>query len=254
MNQKSLSSLHVFLGIFVILGLAAGGYYFHVNLRKPVPLVEPLPTSEINPVSESLSVSGVIERYGQTGYLSPVFRVPQPPSEGEGSGDYSVELLDPNNQVLKTYYFNPIPVIAEGEPMKSETSGFSFRLPVIQGVRKILLKRGPQVLHTLAPGQNIPEVRVLSSNAQPGKAISQTLEVVWEAKDKDGDNLSYEVWYSQDGGQQWTLAARIPHTTLSWDVSRLEKTDLGVIRILATDGINTGVRTLGSLTIDPSTR
>ncbi len=61
-----------------------------------------------------------------------------------------------------------------------------------------------------------------------------------------GDNLSYVLLYSNNGGQTWpiTIADDIKENSLTLIASSLpgNNAKLSQFRVIATDGVNTGVR------------
>ena len=203
-------------------------------------------------IQEALLISGVIEKNGKVGRLSPAYRVQAPVIEGEGEGAYSVELVDAGGETLRIYYFDPIPVIAQDETPQpgSDTFGFSFNLPAVEGVKAIRLKRGAEVLHELSPGPKAPQIQGLSASGLDQTAAGQTLKLTWSASDPDGDKIYYLVRYSPDGGQTWrTIGVNLVQSTLSWDLSKLGETQQGLIQVLASDGVNTRKAILGPFAI-----
>lgn len=253
MNQKNLLAL--LLGILLLAGLVLGAYHIGNRTSDPLSKTNTFLEIEIGSATppeipfESLSVSGVIEQYGEKGYLSPVFRIPRLPNKEGWEGSHSIELLGLGDRVLGTYNFEPSLTMAEGETSRPGVYGFSLRLPVTQGVKAIRLKYGARVLHELRPGPNVPEIRIVFPKVPMEKTPTNSLEAKWDARDEDGDQMTHGAWYSQDGGHRWIAIGQFPHPVLSWDISRLEETNQGFILILASDGVNTGATFLGPLTI-----
>jgi hypothetical protein len=80
---------------------------------------------------------------------------------------------------------------------------------------------------------------VLTPNGSEAAAGSSTIE--WIADDADSDTLSYAVLLSTDDGATWNTAAiGLTTTVYSLDVSALPPGTTNLVRVIATDGVNTG--------------
>ena len=93
-----------------------------------------------------------------------------------------------------------------------------------------------------------PEVVVHYPN---GGELLDGPEVVveWAAWDKDGDELAFALQYSVDGGDVWqTLAANLPEETFAVPLGEIPGSDDALIRVIASDGVNTAWTRL----MDPS--
>ena len=75
-----------------------------------------------------------------------------------------------------------------------------------------------------------------------GEAFTAPFNVQWQASDADGDPLSYMLQYSTDGGATWRPLSGILNTqSVTVDPTHLAGTTQGKFRVLASDGVNTGV-------------
>ena len=98
-----------------------------------------------------------------------------------------------------------------------------------------MLVHGATVVASRTVSNNAPTVSV----SLPGGGVVKT--VTWTANDLDGDPLSYSVLYSPDNKNSWfALAMDLNATTYSMDTSTLPGGTNAFVRILATDGVNTG--------------
>jgi hypothetical protein len=90
---------------------------------------------------------------------------------------------------------------------------------------------------------NAPTVTVLSPNG--GEVFTDTAIVSWTATDADLDPLIYVLQYSADDGTSWqAVAVGITGTTVyTLDLSLLPGSDQGRMRVIASDGVNTGMDT-----------
>ncbi|NLG28387.1 MAG: hypothetical protein GX557_10780, partial [Chloroflexi bacterium] len=81
-----------------------------------------------------------------------------------------------------------------------------------------------------------PEVEFLAPLG--GERWAGVHEIAWRAQDRDGDLLSAVLWYSRDGGQQWSQIARVDAALgrYLWDTRTLVVGGEYTLRITVTDG------------------
>ncbi len=163
---------------------------------------------------------------------------PGGPFDGAGEGAYSLELRDAAQTVLFTRHFTPSLAIESG----GETVSYDFKevLPPRPGVAHIVLKRGVQVLATREVSAHAPEVTLLAPNG--GEHITEPFQARWEASDADDDSLTFSLQVSTQGGQGWLPIARgLTETTYTLDPARLPGGDRMRLRVIAYDGVRTGI-------------
>jgi hypothetical protein len=85
-----------------------------------------------------------------------------------------------------------------------------------------------------------PMVHITSPSASVSWTGGTTQTLTWEASDPDGDALSYSVFYSTDGVDWDLLQSDLTTTTLALNVDALAGAANARLRVLATDGVNTG--------------
>jgi len=125
----------------------------------------------------------------------------------------------------------------EGEVM--EFVSFAFILPAPGQSCSIQLYLDSQLLDEQIISANAPSVTVTLPNG--GEFWDGQEMVTWTANDPDGDPLLFTVLYSGDEGSTWrVLDSKIESTQLIVDTQGLNGTDSALIRVLATDGGNTG--------------
>jgi len=68
-----------------------------------------------------------------------------------------------------------------------------------------------------------------------------SLTLRWKASDPDGDDLTYSLALSEDGGETWLpIAGGLAQTSYSLPASGFEEGAGYLVKVLATDGVNTG--------------
>jgi hypothetical protein len=202
----------------------------------------------------SLLVSGLVSQ-SATGELFPAYRTSLAATTAGVTGEYSLSIEDNANQSLFLSRINPVFYFPDQESgassttydatdtiPPSETVSFNENLPVLAGMRHIVLRKGTLELDRLTVSPSAPTVTVLHPNG--GEVWSGTEEIQWTGADTDpGDaaNLSYSILYSADNKQTWrTLETMYSQTSLEVHTSNLPGGTQCYVRVMVTDGINTG--------------
>lgn len=185
-----------------------------------------------------LIVRGLVHS-GNTIELNNWYRLPQGVSEQIISEKYSVEMLDGSENLLFSQNF-AVHFALTGSDLELDTSGFAFSVPYIEGIKKVLIKHEGAVLAQRIVSDNSPAVGVTSPNG--GEIVRGTVRIQWNGTDVDGDDLFYAVLFSADGGKTWnTLGIDLDENYYIWNTSKLEEGDEYMVKVIATDGINTGI-------------
>jgi hypothetical protein len=178
-----------------------------------------------------------------------------------GSGEYSLEMRDDSGGVLYTRSFDVVVDDAHDPDLGGccgavgpQSGQFSELLPfdaaIAEDFSRIVLKRGTDVLAERVRSANPPSVQVLSPLPGEQWGPDETRTVTWTGSDPDGDQVSYLVQYSTDGGSTWSTAAENwTANSLEMDTSRLAGSEGAIIRVLATDGVNTSMAQSGVFTV-----
>lgn len=176
---------------------------------------------------------------GQVHHLEPFYRLslPSGSSDQPGSGNYGIQVQDAGGAVLFTRAFMPV---AHGDRSGDE-GVFGEVLPYADNAARIVIVRDTETLATRVASANYPFVEVLSPNGGEAWSLGGTYTVTWSAEDSDDDALVYTLQYSRDSGATWqTLAANITETLLAVESSVLGGSEQALIRVIASDGLNTG--------------
>lgn len=222
-----------------------------------------------------LSISGTVNFSQDSGKLSPTFSYNGEVFNDLRQGEYTVELLNRNNSVVLQQNFQPSVVVATNVPPKpnlyskivnflckvsflrqilpcqptdtvpERVGNFSFRLPYIDSVTAVRLKHNLKILDQLQPGTRSPDIKI---NPVETKKLPNAGEfkLTWSADEPDGDKVYYLTLLSTDNQKIWrVISSGVPHPRLSYDVSRMPKSDSIYFQVLASDGVNTSSDTIG---------
>lgn len=130
-------------------------------------------------------------------------------------------------------------------PKKTAPILFNFVIPFDPATSRIVLRREDKVLAERKVSPNYPKVTLV-----PLKSVKEALTgrqtISWEASDTDGDPLTFTVEYSFDGGKNWIpVSVGLTRNSLAIDFNSLPGSDKALIRVLASDGVNTSEARLG---------
>ena len=150
------------------------------------------------------------------------------------AGTYSLELQDQGGSLLLARYFN-----VGGENPLAAYGQFAEIVPYDSDTARIVLKHGTEVLETVPVSSNSPEVTVMFPNG--GESLNGEITISWNAGDADGDTLLYDVLYSRDAGSSWSaIAVGLDQQSFVWNTDKASGSSQGLIKVLASDGVNTG--------------
>ena len=119
---------------------------------------------------------------------------------------------------------------------------FQFTVPEIEGMTHIQIQdEVGNVLGERAVTSNAPEVKVLTPDAGEDIPAGSEYDICWSGLDQDGDTLKYFLSVSSDGGENWIpLIMETEGTCHSWNTSGLAQGTKYLVKVIATDGINSG--------------
>lgn len=163
-------------------------------------------------------------------------------------GDYTLELLDASNNVMQQIPF----ALTFGSEGRSSLGFFIVSALYSADVKSAQIVFNNQVLAKEIASDNAPQVTITFPNG--GESLkSDIITFEWTSADLDGDDLTYIVQYSVDGGNKFeTLAIDWTETTFDIPIASLRETSQGKIRIVASDGFNSSVDESDGLFITPN--
>ena len=140
----------------------------------------------------------------------------------------SLELLDNSGNVVESFVLN-----------NKRGNSFSILLIDPPDFDDIAIISGERALETnlyISPSR--PVVSIKSPVSNQIFYGSDQIELTWEANDPDGDELSYKVQYSTDGGETYTtIISDYEDTKLSIDRSNVYGSNQTRYRVIASDGM-----------------
>ena len=189
------------------------------------------------PGQEFVLVSGLITPTLDSVQLFPSYILPDRGDYVEPeAGDYAIEVLDAQGNLLVSQTFSPIQVShGTGDVLPFvEVLPWPSTAKVIRVVKSSTLL----LLAEQTASANPPSVSITWPNG--GETLNGEVTLTWNASDLDGDSLTYTVQYSADDGSTWTtLASPLTDTALDIDTGQLAGSSVGLLRVIATDGLNT---------------
>jgi hypothetical protein len=153
------------------------------------------------------------------------------------TGPFQLYLEGEDGSSVRTVGFTPTDPFGGREPIAS----FQVELPLpIEPLTRAVVTFEGEVLGTREAGASVPTIRILSP--APGETLSLASDrLVWEAADADGDELTFSVLLSWDGGERYrSLGTRLSATELVLADLRtdVQPSDEAHLVISVTDGLN----------------
>jgi len=120
-------------------------------------------------------------------------------------------------------------------------------IPYLDNIDKIIFLRSDVVLAEKFVSTSVPQITVLYPNGGETFMVGQKVTIEWKGNDPDGDDLSYIVAYSRDGGKFWIpTTVGLEETEITGQFYSIDVTDSFSVKVIATDGFNTSFDTSDS--------
>jgi len=190
-------------------------------------------TVEENLEAEYFAISGIANRTGSNDSIKcHHLNLSGAAYSYAGEGPCNIELQDSEDQALFTRYF-------VNQSREDSAIIFFEILPYFEEAQKIVISYDNSIYATIEISPNSPQVNIVYPNG--GESLSGECEILWSASDLDGESLEYELLYSTDEGNNWDLIATgLNQTEYTWHVGNFSGSDQALIKVMATDGANTG--------------
>ena len=194
------------------------------------------------PAANRLLVRGLIDLTTDTVELRPFGLVLRPDSlSNPAPGDYTLELRDGGGNLLSAIAFQPDEHVADSSEQSTRNGSFLIAIPADPAIENVSVYHNAVLLASRTASRTSPSVEVIMPNG--GEVFdTEQITIRWSGSDADGDELTYFVQYSSNGGTEWeTLAHDCPDTSCTIGHEILKGTDNGLIRVIASDGFRTAV-------------
>lgn len=166
------------------------------------------------------------------------FYTPAPDAPAEGT-PWFIDQVDAGGAVLSSFGLKIVQAPVPGDDPARTQDEFIATIERAAGVAKLVL-RGPGGTALERSLNQPPVVSQISPAGGETLSAGAGASVSWTASDADGDAITYSAFFTLDDGASWMpIAADTSSTSTTWSVPD-EGTRAARIRVLATDGVNTG--------------
>jgi len=202
-----------------------------------------------------VEISGKISKNG-TVTLDPWYKLDGTPTLPLGStGNYTIDFVDQNQNVLASTGFDlTFSLHSDPNPSDPTLSGyrqvdldlvpFVFTIPYADGAHSIEIKdsSGKKIAERII-SPNPPSVKVITPNGGDHFLVGQKISLEWNATDSDTNPvqpLYYAADISYDNGTDWLpITMDYSEKKLDFTIPPTNDTNEAILRVSATDGINT---------------
>jgi hypothetical protein len=156
----------------------------------------------------------------------------------------TIAFLDDSDGVLYEDGFGfTIPVAQEQweAPYPIQYAFFTVVRPLPDTAASVEIRYFEEVGWSRMVSSNPPSVTLLAPTG--GEVMNEDAEFIiqWTAEDLDGDEMTYSVYYSSDGGITYApLDTALTETQLHWATMLAPGSETAMIKIVASDGFNSG--------------
>ena len=185
------------------------------------------------------------------GFLTHIYelRGPVALTRDNPKGTRRIELQDAQGKVLFGQNFEVSFETTDSEK-PANVAPFTLFVPKVKNVAQVvLLSEGKEITRQVR-SPNSPVIRLLSP--KQGETLKDQKLIQWDAADKDGDALRFSLQYSPDGGKTFVpLAVNLTSQEFPLDPSQIpgSRGQAGLIRLIASDGLNTATTEVNKLRV-----
>jgi hypothetical protein len=158
------------------------------------------------------------------------------------SGEYAVCVYDSKGKKLATTWFNAADK-TQATMLKGTESLPNPKIPVNvvidhpESGAKIAVEKDGKEVYSRTVTKNAPEVKFVGLSEN--QSLQNKATIKWEAGDKDGDELSFALYYCLSNGEYYVLGHNITGRSLDVDLTEYPGSDEAYFYIYATDGVRT---------------
>jgi hypothetical protein len=164
-------------------------------------------------------------------------------------GEWEIALINESNADLKVIPFNPL-VLSDDEEDPAEMGIISEIIPYQPGTIKVAIRYQGKTVAERSASANAPVVEV--TEPKRGGQYRADINISWNGSDPDGDPLTFNILFSNDGGKTWeVLASGLEEENLVVNREDLPGGENSLIKVIASDGFYTGEGESGPFTVFP---
>ena len=167
-----------------------------------------------------------IHSYLFTGKIAPI---------SAANGDYALVFRNGFGSILASHAFSP--VFDQGDGGVSDRGMFSLVRPFPPKTASVEIRRKKTVLKNMKPSRNPPTIEDVSVTVAENKRPV----IRWAAGDRDGDPLTYTLYYAPNADTVFQpIISGVSGTSYIWDTALVGGSPEAVVKVVATDGFHTG--------------
>jgi hypothetical protein len=152
----------------------------------------------------------------------------------EGSGEYSLELLDADGRALVEVRppvdFDRATTYPQSGIRNTRVVAY---IPFDTGGRELVFRRGDRVIDRREVAAEPPGIRITELKRDDKDRV----RIRWQAEQRSQNRLTYRVVYLVDDKRAFSLASGLEKTDFEADLSGLPGSKVGRLSVLATDGV-----------------
>jgi hypothetical protein len=198
--------------------------------------------------SSTMMISANLERESNNVSLDPAYELGQHTvslSCNNCSGNYSLITFDASNNILFMTNFSPSFLVGayNGDESIVNSSYFVYVVNNSIPIAKVEVRYNGQIKASMTRSTYKPHVAITYPTL--GQNLTNTsFNLTWSVIDTDSTNLSYAILLSRDNGTSYsTWLVDFPNTSITINGSEFDYSNIYKIKILVTDGVNTGANT-----------
>jgi hypothetical protein len=171
-------------------------------------------------------------------------------------GPYAIELHDINGDLLGSETFDvdfhseytAQPGLASPQdappfpPDATPLSNINFAMTWVDGTTSVVLTYEGSPIDTVQVSANPPQVLITAPTGAETWEAGSSHDLTWSGLDVDGDPLTYDVYYSYDGGLTWELLANgLTESHYTANADDFAGTTDARFRVVVSDGVLTAL-------------
>ena len=150
------------------------------------------------------------------------------------AGEYALELRDDTGNAVRTI---PFSTSQNSDGRISIKGNFSIIVPSLPDFDSFAVVKSGTELAVVRRSSNAPSVSISGITEGHQFKSGDLIDLSWTATDADGDDLTFKLYYSTDGGNNYRVLSRpTTNTRESYQVNSLEGSDTARIGISVSDG------------------